>query len=182
MGTQTWRQATANIFTGILSVFVDMAEKMVAKWLESMLMTAVFGKTEGAGQIANSAAEAGAAAYASTAAIPIVGPELAPAAAAAAYADTMAFQGGLASFDVGAWNLPSDQIARVHRGEMIIPRTFADSLRENGGLGGGNVSITIQAIDTQTGAQFLKNNASSIAQIVAGQIRNANSSLAGMKA
>ena len=37
---------------------------------------------------------------------------------------------GLASFDVGAWNLPSDMIARVHADEMIVPAGPAEQLRQ----------------------------------------------------
>lgn len=170
-GTQTWQQATANIFTGILSVFVDMAEKMVAKWLESMLMQAIFGKTEGDAQIGTSAAEAGAAAYASTAAIPVIGPAAAPAAAAKAYGETMAFQ-GLASFDVGSWDLPSDQVARVHQGEMIIPKPFADSMRENGGLGGGGDTYHIHAVDANSFVNLLKNNSGALTSIMGNAMRN----------
>ena len=180
-GTQTWKQAVSGIFTGVLSVFVDMAEKMASKWIESMLMQAIYGKTEAMAQIGASAAEAGAAAYASTAAIPVVGPGLAPAAAAAAYTNTMSFA-GLASFAVGSWDLPGDQIAQVHQGEMIIPRTFADGIRENGGMGGGsNVTIHLNAIDSRSGAQFLKDHAGVIAKEINNQMRNANPHLTGGK-
>lgn len=169
-GTQTWQQATANIFTGILSVFVDMAEKMVAKWLEAQVMQSIYGKEEAVSTIATDAAQAGAGAYAATAAIPYVGPALAPAAAATAYANTMAFQ-GLASFDVGAWDLPGDQVARVHQGEMIIPKPFADSMRENGGIGGGD-TYHIHAVDAQSFVNMLKNSKGVITQIVGNGVRN----------
>ena len=39
----------------------------------------------------------------------------------------------LPSFDVGAWNLPNDMIAKVHKGEMIIPASEANAIR-NGGV------------------------------------------------
>ena len=44
----------------------------------------------------------------------------------------------LPSFDVGAWNLPNDMIAKVHKGEMIIPASEAIAIR-NGGMGGTTV-------------------------------------------
>lgn len=67
----------------------------------------------------------------SVAGIPIIGHLLAP----IVYAATLAF--GLAksalinavSFDVGTANVPGDMLANVHEGEIIIPRTFADSIR-----------------------------------------------------
>lgn len=172
-GTQTWQQATSHLFTSILASFADMAEKMVAKWLESLLMQAVFGKTEGAGQIATSAAEAGAAAFASTAAIPIIGPELAPASAASAYASTMAFQGALPSFAVGVWDVPHDMVAQIHKGETIVPATYAEGMRNNGGGGGGDTfNIAIHATDAQSVANLFKQNGAALAQVLAGQIRN----------
>ncbi len=42
----------------------------------------------------------------------------------------------LPSFDVGSYNLPSDMIAKVHKGEMIIPAKEAQQIRSNG-MGGG---------------------------------------------
>lgn len=36
---------------------------------------------------------------------------------------------GPQEFDVGAWNVASDMLAMIHKGEMIVPRTMADSLR-----------------------------------------------------
>lgn len=47
------------------------------------------------------------------------------------------------SFEVGALNIPQNQLALVHQGEMIVPRTFAESIRAGdaalvGAGGGGN--------------------------------------------
>lgn len=95
------------------------------------------------GGIFNHAASAAAATFDAVAQIPLVGYILAPAAAAVAFAGTAAF-GSLLSFDVGAWNLPTDTIARVHKGETIVPATFADGLRS---------ALTGQASVGQTNAQ-----------------------------
>lgn len=82
---------------------------------------------------------AAAAAYASTAAIPVVGPALAPAAAASALAAVEAF-GSMAALATGAWNIPSDMAANLHAGEMVIPASFASGMRSamTGSNGGGN--------------------------------------------
>lgn len=40
------------------------------------------------------------------------------------------------SYAVGAYNLPQDQLAQVHKGEMIIPKPFAEEIRDKGGIGG----------------------------------------------
>lgn len=95
------------------------------------------------GGIFNHAASAAAATFDAVAQIPLVGYILAPAAAAVAFAGTAAF-GSLLSFDVGAWNLPTDTIARVHKGETIVPATFADGLRS---------ALTGQASAGQANAQ-----------------------------
>ena len=60
---------------------------------------------------------------------------------------------------------------------MVVPQTFVQGILDgNFGGGGSNYTIKINAIDTQTGAQFLKNNAGVIAQTFAAQVRNGNSS------
>ncbi len=118
-------------------------------------------KISGLAQIATNAAVAGSAAFASTAAIPMIGPELAPAAGAAAFAGAGAYAGALAvpSFAVGAWSLPGDMLAQVHNGEMIVPAFQAEAMRNGaqvgGGGGGAALHVTLNAIDTQSGAAFL---------------------------
>jgi hypothetical protein len=55
------------------------------------------------------------------------------------------------SFAVGAWQVPSDMVAQIHKDEMIIPKTFADSVRsETSGSAAGNIYITVQGsvVDT----------------------------------
>jgi hypothetical protein len=44
------------------------------------------------------------------------------------------------SFATGAWNLPTDMVAQVHKGEMIIPAAQAEKFR-NGQGGGGGMSV-----------------------------------------
>lgn len=43
----------------------------------------------------------------------------------------------LPGFATGAWNLPRDMVANVHKGEMIIPADIASRLRGGHGFGGG---------------------------------------------
>ena len=45
------------------------------------------------------------------------------------------------SFAVGAMNVPFDMQANIHKGEMIIPKPFADDFRK-GGMGGGNMQVS----------------------------------------
>lgn len=73
-------------------------------------------------QIAQDAAVAYAGAYAATAMIPFIGPELAPAAAASAYAGTMAAEGMAAFAEGGTVGGPlgSPQIILAHGGEQVL--------------------------------------------------------------
>lgn len=54
----------------------------------------------------------------------------------------------LPSYDIGAYDISEDHIARVHQGEMIIPKAFADSVRDGEmtigeGSEGSNVEVYI---------------------------------------
>ena len=43
------------------------------------------------------------------------------------------------SYGQGAYELLQDQVAQVHKGEMIVPKPFADELRGKGMAGSGVV-------------------------------------------
>ena len=70
----------------------------------------------------------------------------------------------LPQFATGTANVPNDQVAQIHRGETIIPRTFAEDLRAgNIGITGGNndsssgnVIINIMSADGQTLDQIVR--------------------------
>lgn len=48
------------------------------------------------------------------------------------------------SYDVGAWEIPENQTAQLHKGEVVVPQPFASAFRANGGnLGGGEVIINV---------------------------------------
>jgi len=88
-------------------------------------------------QIKAAAAVAAANTYAAISAIPYIGPEMAPEAAAGADAAVMAFAAPVA-LAVGAWNLPGDAMYQLHKGETVVPQTFADGMRNAIGGGGGS--------------------------------------------
>src|SRR6185312_4680939 len=125
--------------------------------------------------IVQHAASAAAAVYDDVAQIPYIGWILAPPAAVAAFAGVMAFGSSAPGLAVGAWNLPNDMVAQLHAGETVMPADFASGFRS--AVGGDNYHITIQAIDTQSGAQFLKDNAKTIVTALQGQARNFNPAL-----
>jgi len=84
-------------------------------------------------QITGDAAVAAAGAYAATAAIPVVGPELAPGAAAEAYGAVMSFN--VASAEGGMERTHAGPMI-VHEDEMVLPAHLADAVRSmaNNGL------------------------------------------------
>ena len=89
--------------------------------------------------VLNDAYQAAAGAYKATVSIPYVGPILAPAAAATAFAAVAAFQSGIASA-AGGYDVPSDQLAFIHKNEMVLPAAISQGLKgliAGGGGGGG---------------------------------------------
>src|SRR5487761_373287 len=144
----------------------------------------------GFAQIEIDAAVAAAGAMAATAAIPIIGPELAPEVAAATYAETMGWAagmgGGVALAAGGMWDVPGTILSVLHPEESVIPASVANPMRVffTGGASAaapaGDIHIhgpLVSAIDTQTGAQFLKANMRAIAKGLAAELRNFNASL-----
>ncbi len=152
-GTQTPMQALTRLFDNMAISFIESIAKMGVAWavhqaqklaLETTTDTAVAATHEAmnAATSASDAAQnisptvlkhagsAAAAVYDDVAQIPYVGWLLAPPAAAAAFAAVAAFS----SFDVGAWSLPSDMLAMVHQGEMIVPADVAAQIRSGGSV------------------------------------------------
>ena len=135
-GTESWGQALASIGTTIENTIITAIEGMIEKWIVNQIVGETSAATGGAAMVLSNAAVSASAAYASTAAIPVIGPELAPEAAAVAYGATAAFA-PLASLAVGTNYVPTDMVAQIHEGERIIPA--ADNAR------------LMQAMDTLTG-------------------------------
>ncbi len=153
--------------TGFFSSILAKIGQQLASWLgfetskTTATATGVTTRTTiqmagaAAGQAAQSAADlltinadaavAAAGAYAATAQIPYVGPYLAPAAAMEAWAAVMAYAPA-AALDVGAWEVPRDMLANIHKGEMVVPQPFAEGMRSGAsGVGrsdGGDMHVT----------------------------------------
>jgi hypothetical protein len=198
-GTQTFTQAVSNQLKTIISMFVDGAVDMAAKWAAQQLLmttqtvvsqtaqvsavaagtaaktsTIIAGEATGLAvkkaaslaTINTDAQQAMAGAYAAVSSIPLIGPFLAPAAALAAGAAVH----GFSSFDTGAWNLKSDQLAYLHAGESVIPAKggLAEEFR-NWGEGAAKqppnvtVPINITAMDSKSVKQFFSDNAHHVA-------------------
>lgn len=194
--TNNFGKVVRDVCTDVLSSFVKMGVDMVVKWTENqtiMLVQTVLGQTKqtaavtagsaaqataqtaGAASglaakraidmaaIQGDAAKAAAGAYSAVAGIPIIGPIIAPAAAGIAFAATEAF----GSFDTGAWAVPSDRLAMIHQGEMIVPQRggVAEEFRgimdgsATGNRGTPAVHLNLSAIDGASARDFIYKNA-----------------------
>lgn len=186
MGTQTIGQAIANMATNVLASLGGMLAEMAAKWLLNQIIGQTAAATQAFTTVQAHAAEAGSAAYASTAAIPVIGPAMAPAAAATAYAGAAAYSAAIPAFAVGAWELPGDTLAMVHKGETIMDassaRTFREGMARTGGQmpssgSGGSTHINIHAVDANSFKRMLANNAATITKTIKKAARGFDSNL-----
>lgn len=137
-GTETWRQALQGIAQSVLMTMLDVAEKILADKATKLILAKLMNKEEAGAAITDNSAAAATAAFASTAAIPIVGLELAPAAASAAFAGSMAWASSLISA-AGGFSIPSgmNPVAQLHQEEMVLPADIANPLRSKlSGAGG----------------------------------------------
>jgi hypothetical protein len=125
-GTESASQAFGKMFQDILSQLINFVEQWVEKKIEMWLMDKFISEgTQSATatqEIESNAAVAYSGAYAATAAIPFVGPELAPEAAWAAYMDVMAMTP--AGFALGGI-VPATGLALVHQGERVLPASMS---------------------------------------------------------
>lgn len=65
------------------------------------------------------------------------------------------------SFAIGSFNVPSDMNANIHRGEMILPEPFADTVRSailGQGGGGGSQGVAVQIDLTDRASEFVTVN------------------------
>jgi hypothetical protein len=114
--------------------------------------------------IAMRAYQAAAGAYAAIAAIPYVGPVLAPIAAGVALAGAIAFAKNIFSAE-GGFDIPkgTNPIVQTHANEMILPSRHADTMRAlsemhlQGGLAGGRGDhYTVNALDSRSFDRMLR--------------------------
>lgn len=163
--------ALMDMLTGFAKAGVQALTDMAAQWLVYQAVQLLVGKTTqsmaGMGLVANAQAtsfQAQLAAYASTAAIPIVGPAAAPAAAFAAAAATAPMVAGVASSALmgmahnGLDNIPREGTWLLDGGERVLNpnqnRDLTQYLRNANDAGSGsgragginiNAPVTVQA-------------------------------------
>ena len=206
-GQETLRQAVANVLLSIVESFIQARLKAVADWAAGVLAETAATKAGEAAKtsavVAGTATRTGAqesGAVASAAAtLAAVGksilasaaetfagifgflaPVLGPAAAgpaAAGEASVLAAGAALPSFDAGAWSLPADMIARVHRGEMIVPAGIAGQIRDGAGAAGSvtvnhQTHFNVTAMDAGDVKRFFAANSRAILNAIDLGIRN----------
>ena len=197
--TGTFRQLMVNVGKTIAQQFLNSAVKMVADWAAQQALMVVksvaFQNLQTAAVTAGEAARTGAMASAGAVQDAVVGssvvrsilasasetfagifgflsPVMGPAAAGPAAAGQAAVA-GMASFAVGAWNLPSDMVAQVHAGEMIVPAGPAAAMRNAlGGAGAGSAGgggdvhshahFNVTAMDSRDVRRFFSDNSKHI--------------------
>ncbi|HEV2162237.1 MAG TPA: hypothetical protein VGR52_08415, partial [Stellaceae bacterium] len=205
LGTTTWQKAVARIGQSIVAEEIGNALKIAENWAVTELVKTSATEAGAASRTAaeQSAGDASLASLALKAIKAIttdaaqtfagvfafLAPEMGPAAAAPAAASeavVLAATGAVASAAGGLWDVPGTILSVLHPGESVLPASVANPMRDffsGGGSGAapaGDIHIhgpLVNAIDTQTGAQFLKNNMRAIAKGLAAELRNFNANL-----
>lgn len=173
-GRMTWAGMERRIFQEVAGAEVESVMHSVTETLmlhETAAAKTLAIKTASAMKtFAIDAAEAATGAFKAMVGVPYIGPILGAAAAAAALIEVK----NLAHFDVGAWSIPHDMPAMVHRNEMIVPRPFADDFRSavsgrgtaGGGGTAGDVHLHLHTADGDDAKRFLLGNADAVAAAV----------------
>jgi hypothetical protein len=174
VGMRSFSQGVQGLWFGLVGSIAQALTMVIQKWIAQKIAAFILGKTlkttEAIGQITAQAGVAGAAAFASTAAIPIIGPALAPAAAAAASAGALAFL-PMAAAEQG-YDVPSgiNPVTQLHQKEMVLPEQYANVIRELGNTdresfnNGG--TFHIHAMDARSFERFLTDNAAGVANAI----------------
>lgn len=207
-GTEKFSGLIRNVALKIVQYFLDAGIKMVTTWAANMAAkTAATVTGEAAETAATSAGTAARTGMASAAAaaglatkIPSIiksivasagetfagvfgflSPVMGPAAAAPAGAAMGAVLGmtSMASADIGMWSVPHDQVAMVHKNELIMPAKESEALRSmlSGGGGGGRTTVNapvthkIMAMDGASVEKVLMRNDKALMKVVGKAVR-----------
>lgn len=207
---ETFQQAMLKLADTVLQKFIQMGVDIVANWAKSLIAQVVLSQSaegqktaaalagasaresiaggEAASGIAQVIAnavkaitvDAGQAAAGVTAFMaPFIGP-----AAVGAGAATEGAVLSFAAFDIGAWQIDQDQIAMVHRNEMVMPAAEAGAFRSmlsnaaNGGAtgagsgGDSHVHLNVNALDAHSVKNWMSNNSRQIMGALNQAMRN----------
>jgi len=179
----------------MLSNLESALEKMLSQWLEHHLMELFIhtqtkqeevtvdkaasaekeeiSMKEHISEVFRAAKQAAVNAWKALSGIPVVGPALGAAAASATFAAVMAF-GSLTSAAGCFYQVDRDQLALIHKNEMVLPAGIADRLRSTVASGGGpgpdvhvHVYHNVNAIDAASFKDSIKQHGNMIGNEVA---------------
>ncbi|RBP03801.1 hypothetical protein DFR50_14249 [Roseiarcus fermentans] len=198
-GHETFRQAMMKSLEGLAFKALDLIEQTVIHHIAGELAKTA---ATAAGTAARTAAETGAAgagAAADAAAAlksimtsaaetfagvfgffaPVMGP-FAAGPAAAAQATVMGAAGSIASADIGMWQVPGDQLAMIHKNELVMPAGQAGAFRDllSGAASGGNAGgmaihpTTNISVSGVADASWWRNNSSDVVKAVESGVRS----------
>ena len=209
MGTKNFNQLLQSLAQAVVSQFVKMGVDVVADWAKKQLALAALSVT-GENQ-KTAAAAAGAAARTGISSGEAAAQEatsfgailksitasasetfagvfgfLAPVMGPAAAGPAAAVQGSVlsvAAFDIGAWSIPQDQLAMVHRNELVMPAAEAGAFRsmlsgqaQGGGAPAGagdtHVHLNVSALDHGSVKNWLGNNSRQIMKAMNQAVKN----------
>lgn len=196
MGTTTLKKAMQNLAQSILAEFVNLGVKQVFAMISTQLAltnataagaasrlaieswaaikSAAIWVGTALKDIAIKAYEAAAGAYNAVVGIPYVGPILAPIAAGTAFAAVSGFGASVASA-AGGWEVPADQMALVHKNEMVLPASLSDRIRdmtEPAQQVSPTVNVNIHTMDSRDVKRFFNKHGGDIADSLKGEYRN----------
>ena len=179
-GTASLATTLKGLFQDITNSIIDMLAQTAAKNAATMLQSVVLSKTAAAAKLESDAETAAGGAYSATAAIPYVGPFLAPAAAAVAYAGVMAFSSAEGGYDIPANVNP---ITQLHAKEMVLPAQHADTIRAMGDNAAANragspVNFHIQTMDATGVLNTLMANKGAVAKALKAHARSTGTNVA----
>ncbi|HET9285425.1 MAG TPA: hypothetical protein VFR24_26030 [Candidatus Angelobacter sp.] len=201
-GTETLGQAFAKMGQQMLSSLESVLEKMLEEWLQQHITEllihtqtkeAEVGVDEAASaqkqaismqehikEVFMAAKQAAVNAWKALAGIPVVGPALGAAAATATFAAVMAF-GSLTSAAGGFYEVDRDQLALIHKKEMVLPASIAERLRSNLASGADSsadlhvhVYSNVNAIDSASFKDTIKQHGNMIGNEVARILKKRN--------
>lgn len=197
--SQNLGDAISNLAEGMARSVVNALGQMAAQWLAYQAVQILVGKSTQAaaasGMTSNALAmqqQAALAAFASTAAIPIVGPIAAPGAAVAAIAATTPFVAAITAFSAagmahegidsipktGTWLLEKGERVTTEKTSAKLDRTLSDIQKKRSG--GDNISVINQTtgrVDNAATQRLSNGDLAIILQEVAGSFANPNSDI-----
>jgi hypothetical protein len=209
-GTTSWAQAFKNVLAtlteDVIKFFVNWSLKAAERYAQDEIMQAASVSAHVTGNAVKAASDQSAAAAGGFAWVgqalktlsadaasvfggvfaflaPVMGPAAAAPAAGASSA-VLAAGGAIASADIGMWSVPGDQVAMIHKNELIMPAPEAGAFRSllttlsGGGGAGQGVSIAptthfhVNAIDGASVGQWFRGNGREMMKAVDDAVRH----------